>query len=383
MSSSSSPDVVTLLSELVAIDSVNPALVPGAAGEAQMSRYVANWLENHGFDVHVQVTGEPGRNNVIGIVKGSGGPRLMLNGHMDTVGVAGITRPHDPEIVDGRLYGRGALDTKGGLAAFMVAAANVAAAGNLRGDVVLTAVVDEEFASLGTETVLREWSADFALVAEPTALDLTTCHKGFVWLEVQTEGTAAHGSRADLGVDAIAKMGAVLGGLDDLARRLSRTPGHPLLGSPSIHASLINGGQELSSYPATCTLGLERRTLPGETADDALREVQDVLDQAAIRDPRFAATARITFARNPLPEAADSDIARHLSEAAHAVLGRAAQHLGSPAWMDAALLAGVGIPTVVFGPAGEGLHAETEWVDLDSVVRCAEIVESTISRLCL
>ena len=226
-----------------------------------MAEFCFRWLGDRGCEVVRQPTGRPGRDNVVGIVRGSGGGRaLMLNAHMDTVGVAGMECPHDPRVVDGRLYGRGALDTKGGLAAFMLAAASVADAG-LRGDVILTAVVDEEFASIGTEASLRDWQTDGALVAEPTALDLATCHKGFVWLEVETEGVAAHGSRPEDGIDAIAKMGPVLAGVDALAARLAGGPRHPLLGTGSIHASLISGGQELSSYPGSCRLALERRTI--------------------------------------------------------------------------------------------------------------------------
>jgi len=304
--------VVELLSALVSIDSVNPDLVAGGAGEAEMAEFCLGWLGDRGCEVVQQPTGRPGRDNVVGIVRGSGGGRaLMLNAHMDTVGVAGMECPRDPRVVDGRLYGRGALDTKGGLAAFMLAAASVADAG-LRGDVILTAVVDEEFASIGTEASLRDWRADGALVAEPTALDLATCHKGFVWLEVETEGVAAHGSRPEDGIDAIVKMGPVLAGVDALAARRGwpAGPRHPLLGTGSIHASLISGGQELSSYPGFCRLALERRTIPHEGSDDAMAEIQALLDQIQGGHPSFRATAHVTFARDPLPNADDADITR-------------------------------------------------------------------------
>jgi acetylornithine deacetylase len=293
--------VVELLSGLVAIDSINPDLVPGGAGESELAAFCWDWLIDRGCEVHRQSTGRPGRENVVAVVGGSGGGRaLMLNAHMDTVGVSGMDHPHDPQVRDGRLYGRGALDTKGGLAAFMLAVASVVK-GGLRGDVILTAVVDEEFASIGTEAVLRDWRADGALVAEPTSLDLATCHKGFVWLEVETTGTAAHGSRPEEGVDAIAKMGSVLAGVDALAARLARGPGHPLLGTGSVHASLISGGQELSSYPARCRLALERRTIPAETSEEALAEIEALLDEIQTADPSFHAHARVTFARAPPP----------------------------------------------------------------------------------
>jgi acetylornithine deacetylase/succinyl-diaminopimelate desuccinylase-like protein len=252
-----------LLADLVSIDSVNPTLVPGGAGEGRIADHVAGWLRERGFEVHLQETDGPGRPNVIGVLRGTGGGRsLLLNGHVDTVGVAGMDEPHRPRIEDGRLYGRGAMDMKSGVAAMLDAAAR-AAEGRPRGDVIVTAVVDEEHSSIGTEAVLREWRADAAIVTEPTAMALTLWHRGFVWIEVEVEGVAAHGSRPDVGVDAIAKMGPILVGIDELGRTLAAGPAHPVLGTGSVHASLIDGGQELSSYPAACRLQLERRTIPG------------------------------------------------------------------------------------------------------------------------
>jgi acetylornithine deacetylase len=372
--------LVELVSALVAIDSVNPDLVKGGAGELEIADFVSRWLLDHGFEVYRQSTSARGRDNIIGVLRGSGGGRtLMLNGHMDTVGTAGMDHPLDPRIVEGRLYGRGSLDAKGGLAAFMLAAASVPQR-ELRGDVLLTAVVDEEFGSIGTEAILREWRADGALVAEPTALDLTTCHKGFVWLEIETEGIAAHGSRPEEGADAIVQMGHVLLGLDELAGRLAAAPGHPLLGHGSVHASLISGGQELSSYPASCRLQLERRTIPGESPDDVLAEIQRLLDEISARHPSFRATARLTFSREPLSESTEADILEELRSAAESMLGHPPDYAGSAGWMDSALISAAGIPVVVFGPAGEGLHSVNEWVDLASAHSCSEIVAATIRR---
>src|SRR5262249_21675230 len=161
--------------------------------------------------------------------------------------------PHAPKIVGNQLYGRGAFDMKGGLAAIMTAGA-AAVRDRLRGDLIVTAVIDEEHASLGTESLVKRWHADAAVITDTTRLELCVAHKGFVWLDIEVTGVAAHGSRPDLGIDAIVKMGQVLDQLDQLNRRLQSSPGHPLLGSGSVHASLISGGQELSSYPARCTL---------------------------------------------------------------------------------------------------------------------------------
>ncbi|MEP7105617.1 MAG: M20/M25/M40 family metallo-hydrolase, partial [Chloroflexota bacterium] len=257
---------VELLSRLVAIDSVNPDLVAGGAGEAEMARFVASWLESAGLEVSTEEL-VPGRPSVVGVARGTGGGRsLMLNAHTDTVGVEGMDRPHEPRVDGNRLYGRGSYDMKSGLAAIMLAGAQAARAG-LAGDVIVAAVADEEAGGLGTEAVLRRWSADATIVTEPTELDLAIAHRGFVWIEVETRGRAAHGSRPQLGIDAIVKMGPILSGLEALDQRLRAGPGHPLLGTGSVHASIIAGGAELSTYPASCKLMAERRTIPGETPE--------------------------------------------------------------------------------------------------------------------
>src|SRR6266581_3556661 len=225
-------EITNLLQQLVAIDSINPDLVPGGAGEENIARFVAEWLERAGLEVEWDEPA-PGRPNVIGIARGTGGGRsLMLNAHMDTVGVVGMERPHDPFIQDSRLYGRGAYDMKGGLAAIMAAGAG-AKKRALRGDVIITAVADEEFASIGTVSIVKRWHADAAIVTEPTGLNICTAHKGFVWLDIETEGVAAHGSRPDLGIDAIVKMGKVLVGINELDHSLRFSPSHRLLGSGS------------------------------------------------------------------------------------------------------------------------------------------------------
>lgn len=373
-------DAATLLADLVAIDSVNPALVPGAAGEAQIAAFVAAWLEARGLQV--TVVDEPaGRPSVVAVARGSGGgASLMLNAHLDTVGVAGMARPHEPELRDGRLHGRGAYDMKGGLAAIMLAGAAAAGAG-LRGDVLVTAVADEEHASEGTQAVLRRFGADACVVTEPTHLRACVAHKGFVWAELETRGRAAHGSRPDLGADAIAGMGPVLAAIGALQERLDAAP-HPLLGPASLHASLISGGQELSSYPARCVLAVERRTLPGETAAEVRRELEELLALARDADPRLQTELRIGLTREPFEVDPGAPVVTTLRAAGAAVLGDAPQIVGDHPWMDAALTAAAGIPTVVFGPAGAGAHAVEEYADVASVERCAAVLAETARRHC-
>ena len=265
---------------------------------------------------------------------------------------------------------------KGGVAACMVAAVEAAKL-KLRGDVIVTAVMDEEYAGLGTLAIAEHYGADGAIVAEPTELELVVAHKGFVWLEVETQGVAAHGSRPHLGVDAIVKMGGVLAGLDRLVEELSRRPAHPLLGPPSVHASTIQGGGEWSTYPDRCTLAVERRLLPGETGDAAEAELQAIVVALTAADPAFRATVRRDLVRSPLETPADAAILRAVQQAAAGVLGRPVEPAGVSFWTDAASLHEAGIPTVLFGPLGAGAHAVEEWVELASVQSCAEVYLAT------
>jgi acetylornithine deacetylase/succinyl-diaminopimelate desuccinylase-like protein len=369
-------ELTSLLADLVGIDSQNPALVPGAPGEEELARYVARWLEAAGFEVEVEEAA-PQRPNVIGVARGSGGGRtLMLNAHMDTVGLGGMERGLEPRVENGRLYGRGAYDMKGSLAAILVAARD-AAGGGLAGNVVVTAVADEEVASVGTAAVAAARRADGAIVAEPTELQVAVAHRGFVAFEVETVGRAAHGSRPELGIDAIAHMGYVLVGLHRLDRSLRAERSHPLLRSGSLHAGVIDGGIEFSTYPDTCLLTGERRTIPGEATDAVLHELVELLDRVSRDVEDFEASARVSFARDPFETRDDDPIVELVKRHAGAT-----GVVGVPFWTDAALLAGAGIPTVVFGPAGEGAHADVEWVDLASVERCAEILGSVTREFC-
>jgi acetylornithine deacetylase len=361
-------EVADLAAALVRIDSVNPALIAGAAGEAEVATFVAGWLEQAGLEVEV-VEPVPGRPSVIATARGAGGGRaLLLNAHLDTVGTEAMEIPFDALVEDGRLYGRGSYDMKGALAAAMLALADASRLG-LAGDVILTAVADEEVASLGTEAVLGRVAAAAAIVCEPTELQVAIAHRGFAGFEIETHGVAAHGSRPDLGVDAIAKMGHVLVALEELDRRLQAGRRHPLVGAGSLHASLIEGGQEFSSYPERCLLTGERRTLPGETAAEI---------EADLRAAAGEAEVRLLVSREPFAV----DEAHELVQAVGAAAGVSGV-IGVPFWTDAALIAAAGIPTVLFGPIGEGAHAATEWVDLSSLERCREVYAAVAAALCV
>jgi acetylornithine deacetylase len=371
------------LTRLVQINSVNPTLSPGAPGEGEIARFIAESLGSMGLPTET-FEPEPGRASVVGRLAGTGGGRtLMLNAHCDTVDVAGMAEPFSGAVRDGKLYGRGAYDMKGSLAACMAAAkALVDSHAPLAGDVLVTAVADEEYGSLGTTDLIRRIHADGAIVTEPTSLEVCLAHKGYLWIEVTVAGRAAHGSRFELGIDANMKMGAFLHELAELEKSLRRRAPHRLVGPPSLHAALLSGGSGLSTYAAASTLHIERRTIPGETEAQAVAEIQAIVDALAAADPAFHATVRPYFVRDPFEVAEDADIVRSVDAAAASVLGRPPAHIGDTPWMDAALLQAAGIETVVCGAAGAGAHADVEWVDLESVYRLSEILAGAALEYC-
>ncbi|CAN5708597.1 ArgE/DapE family deacylase [soil metagenome] len=374
-------DLVGLLQQLVAIDSVNPALVDGGAGEEEIAWFIAEWVRDAGLELEI-VEPVSGRPSVVAIARGSGGGRsLMLNAHTDTVGVAGMENPFEPRIDGRRLYGRGSLDMKSGLAAAMVATLAAKERG-LKGDVILTAVSDEEHASVGTSSIVEHWSADAAIITEPTDLEISIAHKGFTWLELETHGIAAHGSRPDLGIDAIAKMGHVLAALEELDQSLRAGEGHLLLGTGSVHASLISGGQELSSYPEHCRLDIERRTVPGEGPELVERQIRELIERLATDVPDLRTTLTIGLVRQPYEIREDAPIVELVRRQARTTLGNEPEISGATGWMDSAILGAAGIPTVIFGPGGYGAHAVEEWVDLDSVEQCAGVLLAVAEEFC-
>src|SRR5689334_6142514 len=362
---------IRLLRDLVAINSVNPTLVSGAPGEREIADCVASELRRSGLDVSVEIVAD-GRPNVVGVLEGRRkGRTLMFCGHTDTVGVAGMADPFTPVERDGRLYGRGAQDMKGGVVAMMSAAAAIAARGLDAGRLVVAAVADEEHSSIGADALVKTWTADAAVVTEPTDLQIAVGHKGFAWVELSVEGRAAHGSRPAEGRDAILRLGRVLGRLEALDRELQGRPPHPLVGTGSLHASLITGGRELSSYPDRATLQMERRTLPGEAESSAVAEVRAILDALAAEDPTFVATATPMFSRPAYEVPHGHEIAKALTDALTRAGGRP-QVTGASFWTDAAVLGHAGIPSVLFGPGGAGLHSTEEYVTLQDVLVCRD-----------
>ena len=373
--------LTALLRDLVAIDSVNPDLAPGAKGEAEIAAYCADWMRREGFDVEMQ-DAAPGRPNVIGVIdSGRPGPALMFCGHIDTVGVEGMARPFSPEIRDGRLYGRGSQDMKGGVAAMMEAARR--AKDHLAaGRIIVACVCDEEFESIGAQALVTRWRADAAVVTEPTDLAVAITHKGFAWIEIDTRGRAAHGSRPKEGRDAILRMGRVLARLESLNADLAGRYADPLTGPPSLHASTIEGGHEWSSYPDHCRLKVERRTVAGEDEALVMREIDALMRALKDADAEFEGEARLIASRAPYALPRDHALPALLTSIAHAH-GGPADVTGMSFWTDAAILGDAGIPSVLFGPGGAGLHSVEEYVVLADVEACAAALHTLATRYCV
>lgn len=367
-----------LLADLVAIDSQNPGLVPGGAGESAIAAHIEEWALARGLTVErLEVT--PGRPSLIITAAGTGGGRrLMLCGHLDTVGIdeAGL----EPRVDGDRMYGRGTYDMKAGLAAALIAVEEATRV-ELAGDVVVAAVADEEDASFGAEEMLRSVSADVAIVMEPTEEVIATAHRGFVWVEIEVEGIAAHGSRPELGVDAITKMAKVVTALDALNDELAERQ-HPLVGHSFLHASTITGGREASTIPDQCLLVVERRTIPGETPQTVMSEIEDLLARCRGEDPALEVSARTILERSPFEISPDEEIVQLLQEAGRSALDRKLGTGGASYWADSALIAEAGIPTVLFGPIGDGAHAAEEWVSITSAVDCALTLTEVARRFC-
>lgn len=377
-------DALALTRALVAVDSRNPSLATDGPGERAVATLLADTLQAWGFTVDL-IEALPGRPNVLARIGGGhGGFSLLLNGHLDTVGVEGMTHdPFAPTERDGRLYGRGSTDMKAGIAAMCAAAARAAAADELGGEVIITAVIDEEYASHGTRALLDLGvRAHAAIVTEPTRLAICPAHRGFAWADVTVEGRAAHGSRYDVGVDAITHAGLLLAELDVHQREVLTQRTHPLLGHASLHAGTISGGIGISTYPDRCTVSLERRTLPGERGADFFEEIAAAAARVRARVPSFAATVTPGLVQEPNDVPRDHAIVESLL-AACAASGHDAPIAGLSCWTDAALLSAAGIPAVCFGPGDIALaHAAEEYVQVDEIARATDILTRVITAWC-
>ncbi len=366
-------DPIALCRAMVATDSVNPVLASGGAGERAVAELVCGWLEEWGLHPEM-VEVAPGRFNVVGTLEGEG-PTLLLNGHLDTVGVEGMSIPPFAAKLEGdRLSGRGSCDMKGGNAAILAAVARIARDGP-RPPLIVAFTADEEHASLGMDHLVESGvRADLAVVCEPTGLAVMPAHKGFVWLRALFTGRAAHGSRPDIGIDAIRHAGLYLAELDEYSAELRARPAHPLLAYGSLHAGTIVGGTAESVYPESCELLLERRTMPGEEPETVVLEFQAVLDALLERHTEMRASLEMTLSRPGTEVPESSELVQGLLDAARerGVEGRVE---GMTAWVDAAFLNEAGVPAVCFGPGDTAqAHTVDEWIDVREISACAEVL---------
>ena len=376
-------DALALTRALVAVDSRNPSLAPGAPGERAVAELLGATLKDWGFKVDL-IESRPGRPNVLARTGGGhGGRSLMLNGHLDTVDVVGMTHaPFTPDERDGRLYGRGATDMKAGIAAMCAAAAR-ASATDLGGEVIIAAVVDEEFESLGTRTLLEAGvSAHAAIVTEPTRLAIAPAHRGFAWATVTVHGRAAHGSRYDIGVDAITHAALLIAELDTHYRTVLTQRTHPLLGHASLHAGTITGGTGISTYPDRCTFSVERRTVPGEQGTEFAGEIEAAIARVRTRAPDLHATVTVDLVQGPNDVPLDHAIVTTLQSACSAE-GTPALIEGLSCWTDAALLSAAGIPAICYGPGDIALaHAVEEYVATDEIARATAVLARLVTDWC-
>ncbi|MDT8435900.1 MAG: M20/M25/M40 family metallo-hydrolase [Gemmatimonadota bacterium] len=374
---------IDTLREIIRIDSRNPELEEGAPAERELAEHVQRILEPWNWETELRDHGR-GRASVLATRRGKGSGRsLMINVHLDTVGVAGMSDPFSAEMRDGRVYGRGAQDTKGGLAAALAMARAIHEEDPaLDGDLVLAFVADEEHASIGTTDLVEHRLTDAAIVLEPSELDVCIAHRGFGIFRLRTHGRTAHGGRPDVGIDANLRMGRVLVALEGLRTRWEKGRSHPLLGAASLHVPMISGGRQLFIYSDECTIDMECRTVPGQSDDEVLAELEAILAKLHEHDPTFRADVEKVLWQPPHEIDPERPIVGTVLRAAESVREEPVHTIGHGWWEDSALLGQAGVDAVVLGPTGGGLHTEEEWVETESVVKLAEILRRSAIEYC-
>jgi acetylornithine deacetylase len=371
------------LVKLVQIDSRNPSLCSDGPGEIQCAEYIAELFKKLEIDYKIHRFSSK-QANIVARIKGKGnGKTFLLNAHMDTVGTGGMKSPFSGNIIDGKIFGRGSHDMKGSLAA-IISVAKTLVDNNIEldGDLIIAAVADEEYSSIGTTDLIKNYTADTAIVTEPTNFSLVTAHRGFIWYEVETIGKAAHGSKYDIGIDANMHMGRFLAELDKLEKKLRKQKPAPLVGLPSLHASIINGGTDISTYSAKCTLKIERRTVPGEKESGITNELQNIIDKLSVDDVNFKATVKPFFQRPQFNISSNAEIVKTAESVLNEHFNKHCTFAGAPYWTDAALLSEAGIDTIIIGPIGDGLHTTEEWVDINSLVDLTAVLTKIAITFC-
>jgi acetylornithine deacetylase/succinyl-diaminopimelate desuccinylase family protein len=375
---------IELLKDLIRIPSVNPS-IEQSYDEAAIASFIAKWFRKTKQFRVVEQSVKGSRFNVIATLEGKGhGKSLMLNGHMDTVGVSYVKgKPFRPTFKAGRMYGRGSCDMKGALAAMMSTMLALAISKTpLLGDLTFTGVVDEEFRSIGTAELVKRVRSDAAIVGEPTNMNIAIAHKGYAWLEVQVIGREAHGSVPERGIDAIENMSKLLMQLDSLRKQYRRAR-HRLVGTPKIHASTVQGGTEWSTVPGKCVLHIERRLVPGERASDAVSEIRELIRGVARKNPEIRAEVRLIHHADPMEVPAGSPVVKLLTRNVKR-MSRGGKVIGAPYWTDAAILVNKAkIPSCLFGPGDINVaHSSNESVRVRDVITTAEVYALTAEKFC-
>ena len=369
--------LITLLSELVQINSINQTLSDGP-GERQLAEFIARHLNNLKLDAEIQTVG-PDQRNVTAIIAGQDRQRsLLLNAHLDTVGVDGMDQPFTLKREGNRLYGRGTYDMKGSIA-IMLLLADYFSQQKPPLDILLTFVSDEEDKSTGMEYLVDKWLPQVSpapvggIFLEPTEEDIGVCHRGFTWYELTVTGKAAHGSRPEEGIDAISPLRSALEELSKIQAELLLRHPDPLLGHASIHSSIIKGGSELSMIPSRSCLQWERRTLPDESLRDMASELDRILQAVNNHPGDHTVTGREFFVRPPYLIDEDAQILNRMQ-----IVTPNSQRVGLSFWADSALAGAMGIPSILFGPIGHGAHAIDEWVSLKSLKSVYDVLKDFI-----
>jgi acetylornithine deacetylase/succinyl-diaminopimelate desuccinylase-like protein len=375
-----------LLSDLIRIDSVNPWLVPGGAGEGGIGDYVAHWLEPLGLEVKLDEV-EEGRSNLIARLPGTdGGKSLCLYAHLDTVGYANWEdRALVPRVEGDRLYGLGAVDDKGHCAVAMLVLKSLVKRGvRLRGDLIVALLVDEEGTSSGTMHFVKHYNPDVAIIMDSPSgpLKVIVTHQGFGWLDIVVKGKAAHGCEPEIGVDAIAHMAEVIVRLQQLDREKFALAPHPLNGKVTFHMGTIVGGTDYATYPEWCKLGLEIGFQPGEIVDDYIAEIEDVLQEVKSTYPNFSGAVRLNIARPPFEAQGREGLWEVLSEEITNLYGQSPEAVGLNTWADTALFQEAGVSSLMISATGANLHSPDEWVSLTDLAKLKEIIEATVKRYC-
>jgi acetylornithine deacetylase len=377
--------VTSLLADLVRIESVTPWLIPTGSGEREVASFIASWLADLPVEVSLEEI-EPGRVNLLATLRGSGGGKTVcINAHADTVGFANWPDRALAPVVEGdRMIGLGVADDKSGCAAGMLALRELVERGSeLRGDVVLACVADEEGVSIGTEHWVANHASDAVIVVEPDALPrLVVEHQGFGWIDVIVHGKPAHGSAPEDGIDAIVHMAEVVRRLDARDREVFAAHPDPANGKTVFHTGTLEAGTDYATYPSRAVLGIEIGTQPGEHLSDRVHEIERTFAECAEVLSNFHGDVDVRLDREPFRAEGHEEIAAALDAAADMELGRPFERHGLNAWTDAALTQAAGIPTVLLGPSGGNFHAPDEWVSIGEVGSLARILADAVARFC-